>query len=119
MVMPPLKPPPIPNTHAPQGTLKVPEEPQTPEPQDTPPLPPIGPQTVIQCQNSSMVHSFEYDKRERIMRVYFRGGQIYDYFFVPEEVAEEFKTVCENPSESAGKWFARNVRKAYEYQKIS
>jgi hypothetical protein len=66
-----------------------------------------------------MVHSFEYDKVDQTLRVYFRGGQIYDYFFVPENVAEEFRRVCEDPAESAGKWFARVVRKTYEYQKVA
>jgi hypothetical protein len=66
-----------------------------------------------------MVHSFEYNKTEQILRVYFRGGQIYDYFFVPQNIADEFRRVCEDPAESAGKWFARTVRKTFEYQKIA
>lgn len=118
--MPQLKPPPVPTSpQAPGAPPMPPESPQTPI--ELPPDPPesIGPRNVIQCQNSSMVHSFEYDQNERILRVYFRGGQIYDYFFVPVEIAEEFKTVCENPSESAGKWFAAKVRKTFEYQKVA
>lgn len=74
---------------------------------------------VVKCMNSSMVHSFEYNESERILRVYFLGGQTYDYFFVPKEIAEEFKAICENPNESAGKWFARTVRRSYQYMKIT
>jgi len=73
----------------------------------------------IQCMNSSMVHSFEYDEQDQTLRVYFRGGQIYDYFFVPKEVGEAFKTVCQNPGDSAGKWFAQNVRRTFEFKKVA
>ena len=66
-----------------------------------------------------MVHSFEYDDKDRTLRVYFRGGQIYDYFFVPQEVADQFRVVCDDPAESAGKWFARTIRKTFEYQKVA
>lgn len=80
---------------------------------------PIGPTNTIKCQNSSMVHSFEYNKTDQTLRVYFRGGQIYDYFFVPQDLADEFKRLCEEPGESAGKWFARNIRKTFEFQKVA
>lgn len=116
----PLPPPPVPQAHppipGPPGGQESPE--QTPEVQPQAPTS-IGPRTTITCQNSSMVHSFEYDKADQTLRVYFRGGQIYDYFFVPENIADEFKRVCEDPAESAGKWFARVVRKTYEYQKVA
>jgi hypothetical protein len=61
----------------------------------------------------------EYNDKDQTLRVFFRGGQIYDYFFVPENVADEFRRVCEDPAESAGKWFARMVRKTFEYQKVA
>lgn len=128
MPVEPLNPPAIPATHPAEPTksgnpLAAPREPgltspdsETPEPAD---LPPIGPENVIRCQNSSMVQSFEYDKADQTLRVYFRGGQIYDYFFVPDHIAEEFKRMCEEPGESAGRWFAKNVRKTFEFQKIA
>jgi hypothetical protein len=74
---------------------------------------------TIECLNSSMIHSFEYNEGDRILRVYFRGGQIYDYFFVPPEVAETFKTICQNPGDSAGRWFSQNVRRTFEFQKVA
>jgi len=74
---------------------------------------------IIQCMNSSMVHSFEYHDQDQILRVYFRGGQIYDYFFVPKEVADTFKGICQNPGESAGRWFSQNVRRTFEFQKVA
>jgi F0F1-type ATP synthase gamma subunit len=73
----------------------------------------------VKCMNSSMVHSFSYDEQDQTLRVYFRGGQIYDYFFVPREVADTFKNMCEQPGESAGKWFAQHVRKTFEFQKVA
>lgn len=127
MVMPnfqrePVPPPPIPTpsqNRPPQPPPEAQERPEgEPEPQTTTPAP-IGPRTAIACQNSSMVHSFEYNRTDQTMRVYFRGGQIYDYFFVPQTIADEFKRVCEDPTESAGKWFARTVRKTFEYQKVA
>lgn len=74
---------------------------------------------IAKCMNSSMVHSFEYNEEDQTLRVYFRGGQIYDYFFVPRAIAERLKTACEIPGESAGKWFAQNVRKTYEFHKVA
>lgn len=74
---------------------------------------------TAKCMNSSMVHSFEYNEPDQTLRVYFRGGQIYDYFFVPRAIAERLKTACEIPGESAGKWFAQNVRKTYEFHKVA
>jgi len=126
MVMPtfhkePLPPPPVPQPHPPA----VPEPPEGQESPEqgtdvsTPQPGPIGPRTTIACQNSSMVHSFEYNDKDQTLRVFFRGGQIYDYFFVPQNIADEFRRVCEDPAESAGKWFARTVRKTFEYQKVA
>ena len=124
MVMPfPKTSPAAPSTPATTTPLGSSQDPLQ-QPSATPELPPqpttpIGNRTVISCQNSSMVHSFEYDGAERILRVYFKGGQIYDYFFVPQEVAEEFRRVCEDPVESAGRWFAKTVRNVFNYQKVN
>jgi len=74
---------------------------------------------TINCLNSSMIHSFEYNEEDRTLQVHFKGGQIYEYFFVPPEVAEAFKGICQNPGESAGRWFAQNVRRTFEFHKIA
>jgi hypothetical protein len=110
----PIPPPPIPKT-----TNKI--EPSEFEQEVQPEIEPSNQieRGTIKCQNSSMVHSFEYNKSDKTLRVYFRGGQIYDYFFIPQEIADEFKRVCEEPGESAGKWFAKTIRKTYEYQKVA
>lgn len=119
----PVPPPPIPITQNPSPSLKTSPEAQE-RPEEVPEIPTPEPEstssrTAIKCQNSSMVHSFEYNKNDQTLRVYFRGGQIYDYFFVPQNIADEFKRVCDDPTESAGKWFARSVRKTFEYQKVA
>lgn len=117
----PAIPPPVPTTTDNQAKElnKTPEKATSEVPEEKPPVGnSFGPKTNVKCQNSSLVDSFEYDKRGQILRVYFKGGQVYDYFFVPEEVAENFRKVCEDPMESAGKWFARAVRKTYEYQRV-
>ncbi|TXH11403.1 MAG: KTSC domain-containing protein [Spirochaetes bacterium] len=72
----------------------------------------------ITCRGSSLLHSFRYDRGERLLRVYFRNGYVYDYFFVPEEVAVEFQQLAESGSESIGKWFTKNVKKTFEYQRV-
>jgi len=127
MVMPnferePAMPPAIPNTTGnipPRTPPEAQERPEVSTTDQTPPTTTRAPRTVIACQNSSMVHSFEYEPRDQTLRVYFRGGQIYDYFFVPQQIADELQRVCEDPAESAGKWFARNVRKTFEFQKVA
>lgn len=79
----------------------------------------IGMAEAIQCLNSSMINSFDYNPNDKTLRVYFKGGQIYDYFFVPPETAETFKGICQNPGDSAGRWFALNIRKTYEFNKVA
>lgn len=75
MVMPQLKPPPVPTSpQAPGAPPMPPESPQTPI--ELPPDPPesIGPRNVIQCQNSSMVHSIEQ------LILHFAAGDGVSYF---------------------------------------
>lgn len=72
----------------------------------------------IRCKGSSLLHSFLYDTEERILRVFFLSGYIYDYFFVPKEVAEELQKMAEQGEESLGKWFAKNIKKTFEFQRV-
>lgn len=72
----------------------------------------------VRCKGSSLIHSFQYDKEERILRVFFLSGYVYDYFFVPEEVAEELQRLAELGGESLGKWFTKNIKKTFEYQRV-
>lgn len=72
----------------------------------------------VRCKGSSLLHSFQYDKGERILRVFFLSGYVYDYFFVPEEVAEELQRLAELGGESLGKWFTKNIKKTFEYQRV-
>lgn len=72
----------------------------------------------IPCRGSSLLHSFRYDPKERILRVYFLSGYVYDYFFVPEDVVAELQRLAEAGGESVGKWFTKNVKKTFEYQRL-
>lgn len=119
----PATPPPIPKSPAPpipddRSVLDGHEEEGEVQP---PPAPAPSSRKIVtvKCMNSSMVHSFEYNESDQTLRVYFRGGQIYDYFFVPREVSDGFQKACEVPGESAGKWFAKNVRNVYEFHKVA
>ena len=73
---------------------------------------------IIQCKNSSLLHSFQYDQSERILRVFFLSGYIYDYFFVPEEVAEELRRLAESGESGLGKWFSKNIKNVFVFQRL-
>lgn len=72
----------------------------------------------ISCAPSSTIDAIEYEKNDRILRVYFKNGSAYEYFFVPQEVIEDFKKVCIGNGESIGRWFAANIRKSFVYNKL-
>ena len=78
--------------------------------------------------NSSSLIEF-YGIEEDVLRIWFRNGQVYDYFFVPEKVLKEFKKMCEmvddkeegvisEGSSSIGKWFSKNIKGVYVFQKV-
>lgn len=65
-----------------------------------------------------MLHSFLYDSEERVLRVFFLSGYVYDYFFVPEDIAAQFQALAEQGGESLGKWFSKNIKKTYVFQQV-
>ena len=54
-----------------------------------------------------------YNASSRRLEIGFPDGRIYEYFDVPENVCLELTT-----SDSVGKYFIANVRKAYRYNQI-
>ncbi len=61
---------------------------------------------------SSNLESVGYDKKSQILEVEFHGGEIYQYFGVPEDVFEE---LFQAPS--IGQYFNGNIRQRYFYEK--
>lgn len=62
---------------------------------------------------SSNVDSISYDVEKQELYVQFRGGSIYVYYNVPEDVYLDFLT-----SPSKGQFLNSNVKDVYSYQRI-
>jgi hypothetical protein len=62
---------------------------------------------------SSNLASIGYDAENEILEVEFKHGGVYQYFDVPEYVYEELMD-----ADSHGRYFVRNVKDEYEYQKM-
>ena len=62
--------------------------------------------------DSSLLLRADFDPMMDALTVYFKSGGIYTYVNVAREVFDEFRK-----SESAGKYFVRNIRDEYEFMK--
>lgn len=63
--------------------------------------------------SSSDLKSVGYDQENQILEVEFHSGGIYQYFNVPQRV---YQALME--ASSHGKYFHRNVKDHYRYEKI-
>ena len=63
--------------------------------------------------SSSNILSVGYDPETKILEVEFRGGAVWQYSDVEENVYEEFIS-----SSSVGKYFSANIRGSYSEQKL-
>jgi hypothetical protein len=61
---------------------------------------------------SSNLYGCRYDAGEEVLHVRFKSGSEYQYFDVPEHVFDSLIT-----AESAGKYFHKNIREAYIYER--
>jgi hypothetical protein len=68
---------------------------------------------MTEVKGSSNIAAMGYDKETSTMRVRFHGGREYDYHGVPLAI---FQRVC--VSESVGRAFIRDVRKAYDGRRV-
>lgn len=66
----------------------------------------------METVTSSTINAVGYEESNNILKVNFKNGSTYVYQNVPKTVYQEFLT-----SESKGKFFNRNIRGQYEYQK--
>jgi hypothetical protein len=62
---------------------------------------------------SSNIEAAGYRKRDSLLVVRFKTGSVYEYRQVPQEVYTNFLS-----AESKGKYFYRNIRDAYDFEKI-
>lgn len=63
---------------------------------------------------SSTIESIEYTFETNALEVVFLNGSRYRYYFVPNSVFEDFAN-----ADSQGKYFAKNIRNTYEYEKMT
>jgi hypothetical protein len=69
--------------------------------------------TAILPLSSSMAYAMEYDIEEKILKVEFPTGAIYQYLEVAEETWEELNT-----ADSIGSFFNREIQGRYECERI-
>jgi len=67
----------------------------------------------IQPVSSSTVSGIGYDPATLTLEVHFNNGSIYQYFDVPQNVYDQFRT-----APSAGQFLAQNIRNAYRYMRV-
>jgi hypothetical protein len=60
--------------------------------------------------SSSVIARVAYDEASHTLIIEFRSGTFYDYFDVPETTYRELLS-----AESAGNYFAENIRDVYRY----
>ena len=66
--------------------------------------------------DSTNIASIGYDKDSQTLEVEFLNGGVYQYFDVPERVADEF---INNPPEgSHGKYLASHIKGHYRFSKV-
>jgi hypothetical protein len=62
---------------------------------------------------STAIADFEYDDGQKLLRITFVTGRVYEYEDVPPAVAAEFRNAG-----SRGAYFNRNIRGAYDYREV-
>lgn len=73
--------------------------------------------------NSSTIHNFSYNLAKKELVVQFKGGEVYTYAAVPQEIYEAMNDTALEESfgkndASTGKFFHANIRKGgYEFKK--
>ena len=61
---------------------------------------------------SSVVANMNYDSVQKILRIVYTSGMVYDYFDVPEAVYKKMKAAT-----SKGSFLNRYIKNKYVYQK--
>lgn len=64
----------------------------------------------INTPESSTILRFGYEEQDRVLKVEFKNGTVYDYYDVPEHVFSGMKN-----SASKGQFLAQQVKGTYRY----
>jgi hypothetical protein len=67
-----------------------------------------------QSVNSSNITSIGYNPKTQILEIEFHSGGVYRYYSVPNS---EYQALMN--ASSHGKYFDQNIKKTYQYSKIS
>jgi hypothetical protein len=62
---------------------------------------------------SSVIRRYQYTPDDRTLRVVFVSGAVYDYFDVPNEIADAFAAV-----RSKGEFFGKVIRPFFRFEKV-
>ena len=62
---------------------------------------------------SSNLKKGNYDPKTRTLTMWFRSGHVYEYYDVPEE-----EVIRLEKAQSAGSYFAANIRNEYKFKKL-
>ena len=65
--------------------------------------------------SSSNIDYVGYDPKTKTMRIRFKDGSLYEYFDVPQHVADELH---QPPNGSSGQYFHANVKGIYRYVRL-
>lgn len=60
---------------------------------------------------SSVIKSFSYDKQDRVLRIIFVSGRVYEYKEVPESVYQHLKEAG-----SKGSYFNQEIRDKFHFE---
>lgn len=63
--------------------------------------------------SSSTVAKIGYESSTSTLEIEFHNGNIYQYFDVPEQIWEEFKSAA-----SQGKFLSQNIKGQFRYSKV-
>jgi hypothetical protein len=74
--------------------------------------PTAQPDNWIETPHSSQISKIGYDSKQQILKIVFKNGSIYDYWQVPHDVFEGFRS-----APSVGTYFAKTVKGVFAFQK--
>jgi hypothetical protein len=66
---------------------------------------------------SSSISKIRFDHIEGVLAVTFKSGKVYNYFGVKPELIDQLLEV-KNVGDSAGKFFAKNIRNKFTFERV-
>jgi len=66
---------------------------------------------------SSNISKIGYDKKDKVLRVWFKGGGLYEYINVPQSLVNTM-TALNKRGESIGSFFHKKIKSKYKWKKL-